>query len=101
MEKPLFIPLKTKWFRAFQSGEKTDELRLAGGRWNARTCREGRPVILSKGYGKSERLAGTVWRFKEQHGSTFGSTYRAAIEETFGTLDVNIAVIGIADLRPV
>lgn len=99
-EKALFIPLKTKWFEAFKSGEKTEELRLAGGRWNERTCRVGRPVVLSKGYGKGSRLQGEIWRFKVQHGSTFGSTYRAAIQEVFGTLDVSIAVIGIRDIRP-
>ncbi len=101
MEKPLFIPLQGKWFDAFAAGTKRDELRLYGPRWNERTCREGRNVVLSRGYGKAHRLAGRVWKFKRQSGHLFGSTYRAAIQEVFGTLDVEIAVISITGLHPV
>lgn len=93
--KPLFIPLKTKYFEAFASGEKTEELRLYGPRWNEKTCKPGREVILSKGYGKNARMNGRVWKFKKQHGSTFGSTYKQAILEVYGTLDVQIACISI------
>lgn len=95
----LFIPLKTKWFEQFKTGEKREELRLYGPRWNEKTCAIGRAVTLSRGYGKKERLAGRVIGFKRQHGSTFGSTYRAAIMETYGTLDVWIACIAIGDLK--
>lgn len=100
MGKPLFIPLKTAYYEAFASGEKCEELRLYGPRWNERCCAPGRQVVLSKGYGKGHRMAGRIWRFKRQHGSTFGSTYRAAIMDVFGTLDVDIAVISITDLEP-
>jgi hypothetical protein len=93
--KPLFIPLKSQYFNAYTDGSKTEELRLYGKRWNEKTCSEGRPVVLSKGYGKQHRLAGSIWRFKKQHGSTFGSTYKAAILDVFGTLDVEIACISI------
>jgi hypothetical protein len=48
--KPLFIPLKTQWFRAFESGEKTVEYRAYGPRWNERTCTPGRAATLSHGY---------------------------------------------------
>lgn len=99
-EKPLFIPLKTVWYRQFERGSKTEELRLYGPRWNERTCRVGRKVVLSKGYGKSERLSGEIWKFKKQHGTLFGSTYRAAIKSIFGTLDVDIAVISITMILP-
>jgi hypothetical protein len=58
--KPLFIPLKTKYFRAFQNGTKVIEFRPYGPRWNERTCPVGRPVVLSHGYGKRERLQGVV-----------------------------------------
>ena len=95
-EKPLFIPLKTKWYEQFAAGEKRDELRLYGPRWNERTCRVGRAVTLSKGYGKAHRMTGHVRAFKKQHGRTFGSTYKAAIKDTYGTLDVDIAVIGVS-----
>jgi hypothetical protein len=62
-EKPLFIPLKSQFFDAFESGEKSVEYRLYGARWNERTCRVGRNVVLSRGYGKARRLRGTVVGF--------------------------------------
>jgi len=60
MDKPLFIPLKAKYFEQFESGEKTIEYRAYGGRWNQVTCYEGRPVTLSYGYGRARRLSGVV-----------------------------------------
>lgn len=96
---PLFVPLKTEYWQQFRDGTKRDELRLYGPRWNERTCAIGREVTLSKGYGKHGRMTGRVRSFKRQHGSTFGSTYRAAILAVYGTLDVEIACISI-DLRP-
>ena len=65
--KNLFIPLKTEWFRAFQSGEKTEEFRPLGPRWNPDQCTIGRPVTLAKGYGRYERLSGTVTGFRVEH----------------------------------
>lgn len=94
-EKPLFVPLKAEFFDAFASGAKSEELRRYGPRWNERVCRIGRGVVLSRGYGKQSRLSGRIWKFKKQRGETFGSTYRAAIERTFGTLDIEIACISI------
>ena len=57
--KPLFIPLKTRYFRAFQRGEKTTEYRLYGPRWHEGTCYAGRPVTLSHGY-SGARLTGII-----------------------------------------
>ena len=99
--KPLFIPLKTEFFEAFESGEKRDELRLYGPRWNERICPVGREVVLSKGYGKQNRLKGTIAAFRKQHGTLFGSTYKASIKQIYGTLDVYIAVITPKDLKRV
>lgn len=48
--KPLFVPLKSRYFRAFESGVKTVEYRRCGRGWNERTCWIGRPVTLSHGY---------------------------------------------------
>lgn len=48
--KPLFVPLKSEWFRAFACGVKTVEYRRYGRGWNERTCYPGRPVTLSHGY---------------------------------------------------
>lgn len=61
--KPLFIPLCREPFGQFASGEKTIEFRQYGPRWNEKTCIPGRPVVLSLGYGKQNRLAGTVKSF--------------------------------------
>lgn len=95
IEKPLFIPLKAEYFNAFESGEKREELRLYGQRWNERTCRVGRAITLSYGYGKSRRMHGKIWAFKKQRGTLFGSTYKRAILDCYGTLEVDIAVISI------
>jgi hypothetical protein len=59
-DKPLFIPLRTEYFEAFRNGTKTREYRTEGRMWNHLTCRPGRPVILSKGYGKAHRLNGVI-----------------------------------------
>lgn len=65
MEKPLFIPLRAEFFDAFAVGDKGTEFRPLGPRWNATTCRVGRAVTLSRGYGKSRRLSGVVAGFTE------------------------------------
>lgn len=59
-QKPLFIPLKTVHYNAFKAGIKTKEYRVFGPRWNHDTCLPGRDVILSKGYGKSDRTNGRI-----------------------------------------
>lgn len=59
-DKPLFIPLKREYFEAFKRGDKTREYRPHGKRWNVSTCRIGRRVTLSLGYGKAHRLHGVV-----------------------------------------
>lgn len=64
-EKPLFIPLRTEWFRKFEDGSKDTEYRAYGPRWNERTCRVGRKAIVSHGYGKRARLEKTVVGFKK------------------------------------
>lgn len=61
--KPLFIPLKRKFFQAFEEGRKDTEYRLRGPRWNAETCAIGRAVVLSLGYGKQRRLKGVITGF--------------------------------------
>lgn len=63
-EKPLFIPLKTQFYEAFCDGTKTTEYRRAGNRWNEATCRIGRRVVISKGYGKQSRRSGVVAGFR-------------------------------------
>jgi len=62
--KPLFIPLKREFYDAFADRSKDTEYRVYGPRWNERTCPVGREVVLSRGYGKSHRLRGTVAAFQ-------------------------------------
>lgn len=61
--KPLFIPLKRRWFEEFERGTKTFEFRTYGPRWNEETCAIGRRVTLSLGYGKHRRLHGVINAF--------------------------------------
>lgn len=63
-ERPLFIPLKREFFNAFLSGTKREEFRRHGKQWNRETCRIGRRVTLSLGYGKQARLTGTITGFR-------------------------------------
>ena len=73
-EKPLFIPLKEEYYLEFLNGTKLfmEEFRKYGPRWNERTCRLGRAVVLSCGYGKKRRTRGkivgfrTSWRITNQ-----------------------------------
>ena len=62
-DKPLFIPLKGEYYDAFADGRKDTEYRRRGPRWNAETCRIGRRVILSRGYGKKSRIEGVIVGF--------------------------------------
>lgn len=62
-EKPLFVALAGAYYDAFERGEKTVEYRVHGPRWNERTCRPGRPVVLSRGYGRARRLTGVITGF--------------------------------------
>lgn len=90
--KPLFIPLKTEYFRAFQSGTKEVEYRQYGSRWNERTCQVGRPVVLSHGYGKRERLQGVVSGFSVDTNPTQIAAWREVYGESTSTV---AACIGI------
>lgn len=62
--KPLFIPLKTEYYRLFENGYKTHEYRQYGPRWNEDTCIVGRLVTLSRGYSTPDRLQGRVIGFQ-------------------------------------
>lgn len=60
MTDRLFVPLKTEWYRAFESGEKDVELRGYGDRFNMETVRPGRRVELRRGYSTDDSLWGTI-----------------------------------------
>jgi len=74
-QRPLFIPLKSEFFKAFANGNKTVEYRKYGARWNEKTCSVGRPVVLSKGYGKKHRLNGVVRAFAVDKQITFSDDW--------------------------
>lgn len=59
----MFIPLKKKYFEQFARGEKREEFRLLGPRWNERTCFPGRAVTLICGY-SGARIEGVVNAFR-------------------------------------
>ena len=99
MLKPLFIPLKTEYYEAFERGEKTEELRLYGARWNHKTCVVGREVILSKGYGKSNRMKGRIFAFAKLSGRNLTQENQKSVKEVYGSLDVAVAFIGIDELN--
>lgn len=63
-EKPLFIPLRTQWFREFEAGTKDTEYRAYGPRWNENTCRVGRKATVSHGY-SGKRLERVVAGFEK------------------------------------
>jgi hypothetical protein len=70
-EKPIFIPLRAEWYEAFERGEKTEEIRQYGRQWNEKTCRVGRAVTLSYGYGKARRLHGVISGFRKMGADTY------------------------------
>jgi hypothetical protein len=100
-KKPLFIPLKTEHYEAFQSGMKFEELRVYGPRWNERTCWIGRDVVLSKGYGKKHRMKGKICGFVHRHCDTLSIYHRCNILNCYGSAALlkTIAVIGIDSLE--
>ena len=67
-DRPLFVPLKTQYFRAFEDGSKTIEYRRYGARWNECSAWIGRPVTVSHGY-SGARLYGHVVSVQRVPGS--------------------------------
>lgn len=92
MRPPLFIPLMTRFYRAFEDGSKTVELRLYGKRWNEQTCPVGRPVVLSHGYGKKERMQGVISGFSVDVAPTKTDAWRECYGDTPGCLAACIAI---------
>ncbi len=84
MTKPLFIALKREYFEAFRAGDKTEEFRPEGARWNARTCVVGRPVVLSLGYGKAHRMIGVVTGYRRSAEPTETPAWRDCYGDRVG-----------------
>jgi hypothetical protein len=94
MKPPLFVPLKTAFFREFEAGSKRVEYRRYGPRWNERVCTPGRPVTLSHGY-SGARISARIARFSvlEARAAPDGQT-------TYGT-DALLAAIELEIPLPV
>jgi hypothetical protein len=100
LERPLFVPLRTEFYLAFAEGRKTSELRRYGARWNERTCRVGRRVVLSHGYHspRHPRLHGVVIGFEKTPAATLSPAEQALLVRLFGAvaLQSDVARIVIA-----
>lgn len=59
-QHPLFLPLIGAEYDAFKSGEKTEESRRYGRRWNEKICYPGREVMISYGFCKVRRMLGVI-----------------------------------------
>jgi len=93
--KPLFIPLNTEHYNAFENGSKVWEFRLYGKRWNEKTCEIGRPVTLSKGYGKQNRIHGKIEFFLKDDVTKMCESTQKIIFSIYG----DKAYQGIASIR--
>lgn len=101
LAKPLFIPLHAHWFDQFAAGTKTTEYRKFGGRWNANTCYPGRPVLLSNGYSKRNRLSGEIAAANRVWAKNLPDDVRRAVKDIFGTDDIALMAITMRDLKKV
>lgn len=91
MSKPLFIPLRTEYFRQFENGEKQIEYRRYGRGWNERTCLIGKRAILSHGY-SGARLEAVIANFR--------IIAAAEINSTIYDHDTPLIAISLAEIRP-
>ena len=94
MRPPLFIPLRAEHYNAFAAGTKTTEYRRFGAGWNAETCTIGRPVTLSKGYGKANRLSGRIVGYEVAYVDDLIAARRAEPRDDFITRLVQTEVDG-------
>lgn len=109
MTKPLFIPLKKEFYEQFKAGTKAvgfiarpgapikyqTEFRPYGPRWNERTCRLGRDVVLSCGYGKKNRLHGKIVLFQVGTEPTKTEAWQACYGDKHGlAASIKIEVLG-------
>lgn len=101
MPPPLFIPLRREFFLAFMHGTKVHELRLYGPRWNESTCWPGREVILSCGYGKTQRLHGEIACAAILPATDLPPRDRNQFVRVYGSLKHKAIVLAIGNLEPV
>lgn len=65
VSKPLFLPLNRMWYDEFAKGKKTRELRGIRPGFHSGMVWVGREVVLSRGYGKKDRMLGKITEVKE------------------------------------
>jgi hypothetical protein len=92
MDRPLFIPLHREWFDAFARGEKTEEWRRYGPRWNERQCTPGRAVTLSLGY-SGARLSARIVDVELRYPET-------PAQVAFFGPDAECIVLSLTDIKP-
>lgn len=63
----IFVPQKRVHFADTKSGVKRFEYRKLGKIWNEKSCRVGRRIIFSNGYGIQNRLTGRITSFRIEH----------------------------------
>lgn len=81
--KPLFCPLKTKFYNRFKYGFKTYEMRIYGACWNDKTCPVGRRVTLSKGYGNIDRIHRIITKTERKYFAELSAEDRIELKECF------------------
>lgn len=98
--KPLLIPTTPADIQALLEGTRNKIFLLNGDRWNATTCFVGRPVFLSKGYGK-RGVNGVISSFEALPVGALDPDSRKLVTDLFGELrpSVKIAVIEISHLK--
>ena len=94
-ETALFVPLVRQHFDDFKSGAKKEEFRSFGPRWNRTTCRIGRKVVLSLGYGKGNRLTGRVTSLRIGSRVTTVINARPEWKAIYGEARREVIAIGI------
>lgn len=94
-----FIPLAADPFNQFKAGTKTHELRRYEKRWRAELFPIGRKVTLSLGY-SGERLYGAVSSHGVIAGHYLSQADQGAVMRHYGTINIYVAVIGIALQTP-
>lgn len=100
-DKPLFVPLKTAYYERFKAGTKTYELRRGSDkRWGGKHCRNGRPAVLSKGYGKRDRLTATCAGHRLIPASELPRKDREDFIACFGHQEEYASVIYFEHIKP-
>lgn len=82
----LFIPLNKEHYEAFERGEKSEEYRHPCGRFNEKTCPNGRSVTLSCGYGPARRMHGYVESFSIRPVSDLEPHAQMAVRNIYGDI---------------